>query len=404
MKILLLTQVFPYPLDSGPKVKTYHVLRHLAEEHEVTLLSYVRDLPLDSIEHIKGFCQDVHTVQIHRAWWYDLIGLIKSLILAKPFLMLRDRRKAMFDEIQHVCAHQNFDVIHVDQLNMAQFVEHLDSKKKILDAHNALWLLYKRLSKSTRLSLRKLVLEREWRLLRRYERDFAKSFDVVLTVSEEDRRAFLDIDIPANKVVVIPISIDARGTRQISRDPGARNVLHVGTMFWPPNSEGVMWFLSEVWPSIHQANSEVEFDIIGARPPIVLKQKAAHSANVNVHGYVRDTGPYIQRGGVMVVPLHAGGGMRVKILNALAQGIPIVSTSIGCEGIRVEHGKHILIADTPSDFAHAVCRVLDDKDLAIELVRNGRTLVEECYDYRTTLKRMDEQYAKFSRNGREVRV
>jgi glycosyltransferase involved in cell wall biosynthesis len=140
--------------------------------------------------------------------------------------------------------------------------------------------------------------------------------------------------------------------------------------------------MREVYPSIRARRPNVIFDVVGARPPQEITNLGGEGTGINVAGYVNDPTPYLEQTGVMVVPLRAGGGMRVKILNALAQGLPIVSTSLGCEGIAVTHGQDILIADGPHDFAEGVLRLLENPDFATQLGRNGRHLAEQCYDYR----------------------
>jgi len=401
MNVLLLTQVLPYPLDSGPKVKTYHVLRYLAERYEVTLLSFVRGEPSKAVEHLQRYCKAVHTVPMDRTVGYDLSALLKSLQTGIPFLMVRDHRKAMLQTLERVTAGQKFDVVHADQLNMAQYAERVRGGKKILDSHNTLWLLYQRLCRSSRISAKRLVMSREWRLLKSYERKVGEGFDLILAVSEEDRQALVEIGIPEEKIHVIPISIDTRKTGLIDRDGDAMRILHLGTMFWPPNSEGVAWFLTKIWPRIRQINPRVKFDIVGARPPRSLRRLAMRDSKVNLPGYVPDPTAYLRRAGVMVVPLRAAGGMRVKILHALAQGIPVVSTTIGCEGIRAENGKHLLIADSAEDFAHATNRLLLDKNEAERIARNGRALVEDVYDYRRTLDQLGKLYSTLAPNRHE---
>ncbi|MCJ7824263.1 MAG: glycosyltransferase family 4 protein [Anaerolineales bacterium] len=401
MNILLLTQVLPYPLDSGPKVKTYHVLRYLAERYEVTLLSFVRGESSEAVEHLRRYCKAVYTVPMDRGMGRDLSALLKSQLTGVPFLMVRDQRKAMLQTLERITAGQKFAVIHADQLNMAQYAARVRGGKKILDSHNTLWLLYQRLCRSSRISAKRLVMSREWKLLKAYERKVGERFDLILAVSEEDRQALIEIGIPKDKIHVIPISIDTRQTCLIKRDNDALNILHLGTMFWPPNSEGVVWFLKEIWPRIRLENPGVKFDIVGAHPPRALRQLAMRDSNVNLPGYVPDPTAYLRRAGVMVVPLRAAGGMRVKILHALAQGIPVVSTTIGCEGIRAENGKHLLIADSAEDFAHATNRLLLNKGEAEMLARNGRALVEEVYDYRRTLDQLGNVYSALAPNGRE---
>jgi len=179
----------------------------------------------------------------------------------------------------------------------------------------------------------------------------------------------------------------------IERKLDPPHILHIGTMYWPPNIDAVNWFVHEVCPLIRQQRPDVQFDVVGARPPAELLVLNDASLGINVTGYVEDPIPYQQRAALMVVPLLAGGGMRVKILNALAEGIPIVSTTLGYEGIEVIPSRDILVGDTPETFAAQVLRVLNDPDLGRQLAASGRHLVEEKYDYRNACRPLDDVYA-----------
>jgi polysaccharide biosynthesis protein PslH len=163
-------------------------------------------------------------------------------------------------------------------------------------------------------------------------------------------------------------------------------------MYWPPNIDGIHWFLNEILPWIRQKRPNSVVDLVGARPPQSLIECGQKDSKINVTGYVPELLPYMEQAGVFVVPLRAGGGMRVKILEALARGLPLVTTTLGCEGIAVEDGRHVLIADTPEGFAAAVIRLLDDRSLADQLGHNGRELIENTYDYRAACKPLDEVY------------
>jgi glycosyltransferase involved in cell wall biosynthesis len=189
-------------------------------------------------------------------------------------------------------------------------------------------------------------------------------------------------------------------------------------MFWPPHVDGVLWFAREVFPLVRQQVPEARFYIVGKNlPKEVCKLQDARSKlqrgyrlsairhrpfaishqPIVVTGYVEDPTPYFADSAVFVVPLRAGGGMRVKILDAWARGIPIVSTSIGCEGIEVRDGENILIADTPQDFAQAVVRVIRDLTLAQQLAENGQRWVEEKYDWRVVYRKVDEVYTSLAK-------
>jgi glycosyltransferase involved in cell wall biosynthesis len=394
MKVLLLTQVLPYPPDSGPKVKTWNVLKYLAQCHEVTLVSFVRGDQSEHARHLERYCQAVYTVPMKRGAIRDAWHMGRSFLTGQPFLMLRDDRKAMRDLIEQLSAERHFDVVHADQLNMGQYAERVSGAFKVLDTHNALWLLYKRLWETMSPGLRKRLLGRDWRLLKAYEGRLVREFDAVLAVSYEDKAALQEAARQSVDIIVIPIAIDTDEVTVVERDAEPRHILHIGTMYWPPNIDGVLWFAHEVYPLIRQQHPDVRFDIVGARPPQEIVTLGGDRTGINVTGYVADPTLYLQRAALMVVPLRAGGGMRVKILNAMAQGIPIVSTTLGCEGIAVTSGKDILIADAPPEFATAVLSLLDDGDLANQISARGLRTVVKKYDYRTACCTLDDVYAR----------
>jgi len=390
----MLTQVLPYPPDSGPKVKTYNVIKYLARKHCVTLVSFVRGDQSERVRHLERYCQAVHTVPIVRGAVRDAWYMGQSFLTGQPFLMLRDDRRAMRDLVDRLSAEQDFDVVHADQLNMGQYAERVPGVFKVLDLHNALWLLYKRLWETMSWGLRRWLLGRDWRLLRSYEGRMVRQFDAVLAVSHEDKAALQEAAGQPVDIAVIPIAIDPNEVTVVEREAEPKHMLHIGTMYWPPNVDAVNWFVREVYPLIRQQRPDVQFDVVGSRPPAELLALNEAGLGVNVTGYVPEPTPYLQRAALMVVPLRAGGGMRVKILNALVQGIPVVSTALGVEGIAVTPGENVLVADEPADLAAACLRVLNDPDLGVHLARNGRILAEQKYDYRCACVPLDEIYAK----------
>jgi len=390
MNVLLLTQVLPYPPDSGPKVKTWNVLKYLAERYKVTLVSFVRGDQSADVAHLQRYCRAVHTVPMERGVVRDGLAMVRSMLTGQPWMMVRDDRMVMRRLVDRLAAGGSFDVLHADQLNMAQYAERVPGAFKVLDAHNALWLLYKRLWETMSPGLRKSLLGRDWPLLRAYEGRMVHEFDAVLAVSHEDKAALQEAAGQPVDITVIPIAIDTDEVTVVARDAEPRHILHIGTMYWPPNIDGVLWFAQEVYPLIRQQRPDVCFDIVGARPPQEIAALNGDRTGINVTGYVADPTPYLQRAALMVVPLRAGGGMRVKILNAMAQGIPIVSTTLGAEGIGVADGENILIADTPADFAAAVLRLLEDPVQAARLGAAGRRLIEQTYDYRVACQPLEE--------------
>jgi glycosyltransferase involved in cell wall biosynthesis len=399
VNVLLLTQVLPYPPDSGPKVKTWNVLKYLAQHHKVTLVSFVRGDQSGDVRQVARYCKVVYTAPMERGLIYDGLAMIRSLLTGQPWMMLRDDRHAMRQLVDRLCAETQFDIAHADQLNMAQYARRVPGARKILDAHNALWLLYRRLWQTMGNGPTKWLLGRDWQLLKRYEGRICREFDAVVAVSDEDKAALEEAIGHSSDITVIPIAVDAAEAPLITRQPGADHILHIGTMYWPPNIDGILWFIREVLPLIRVERPGVTFDIVGARPPEEIVSLGGTGTGINVAGYVPDPTSYMQQAGVMIVPLRAGGGMRVKILNALSQGLPVVSTTLGCEGITVQDGQHLLTADKPEDFARATLRLLRDQNLADTLGRNGRQMIQSKYDYRVACRPLDDVYQSAAKRG-----
>jgi glycosyltransferase involved in cell wall biosynthesis len=300
----------------------------------------------------------------------------------------------MRDLVDRLALETDFDIAHADQMNMAQYAARVPGALKILDAHNALWLLYKRLWRTMESGPRKWLLGRDYRLLKRYEGRVCREFDAVLAVSGEDKIALEEAAGRSLDATVVPIAIDVDEVKVVQRDAEPRHILHIGTMYWPPNVDAVTWFVQKIYPLIREQRPDAQFDVVGSRPPTELLTFNGTGQGINVTGYVEDPTPYQQRAAVMIVPLLAGGGMRVKILNALAEGIPVVSTTLGCEGIKVTPGHDILVGDTPEAFAAQVLQVLGDPGLGRQLAANGRRLAQEMYDYRNACRPLEDVYAR----------
>jgi glycosyltransferase involved in cell wall biosynthesis len=394
-QVLFLTQVLPHPPDSGPKIRTWNLLLSLARHADVTLVSFVREDAPD-VRALEGVCRAVHTVRMRRGLARDVWHLGRSLVTRRPFTILRDERRAMAALVDRLVATRRFDVVHADQMYMAQYAALVPDVQRVLDAHNALWLLYRQLAALSPPGPRRLLLARESRLMRAYEGRVCRAFDAVIAVSAVDRRALEAAIGRPSEIAVVPIAVDTDALRPMRRARGDR-ILHVGTMYWPPNVDAVRWFAEAILPRVRARRPGVRFDVLGARPPRAIRRLVRGDAGITVHGYVADLTPHLEQAAVVVVPLRAGSGMRVKILEALALGIPVVTTSIGCEGIAIEPGRHALVADTPEDFAAATLRVLGDPGVAAALAREGRALVEARYAAQVAAPMLLDVYARLAR-------
>ena len=407
MRILLLTQIVPSPPDSGPKIKTLNVLKHLAEHHDVHLVSFARTPAEEqAAEALRPWCQTIDLVPLTRSRRLDVTALARSFLTRRPFLVERDDSVAMRACIARLLDTYQFDAVHADQLTMGQFAVDLPLPLRVLDEHNAVWTIVRRVAEQEPWGPKRLVAELEWRRLRTYELALCQAFDRVLVVSETDlndlspesgRRPTVTADGqlavgdgPA--ATIVPIVVDTEALAYAPPTPDAQHVLSMATMFYPPNVEGVIWFGQQIFPHVKSQQPETRFLVVGARPPEHVHALETEASGIEVAGYVDDLGAYLKQSAVLVVPLHSGSGMRVKILEAFSRGIPVVSTTIGVEGIEARHREHLLVADTPHDFALAVLDTLRDRESALRRAAAARALVEERYSRRRALAGMDALY------------
>lgn len=411
MRILFLTQVLPYPLVGGAKIRAYYILRYLAQAHEITLVSFAReDDRLQDYDHLKHLCSAVYSVPISRSVVTDAAALLSGLVTGRPAVIVRDRNPDMLRLLERIVNNRSFDAVHADQTSMAQYAIHACVASRngrppmtVLDEHNALHLVVSRQAAFER-GWRKGLWKLEAKQMARYEARICRRFERVLTVSNNDMRALLSLYSPseaaalAERFSVLPICVDPLSVDEMAPLSHDHQILHIGTMFWPPNVEGVLWFAHEIMPKVLTQLPASHLTIVGKNPPKRMRQLAEPNSRlygqVEVTGYVTDVSEIVSRSRVFVVPLMAGGGMRVKILDAWRWGLPVVSTTLGAEGIAVKDGEDILLADSAEDFARAVVRVLTEPGLAEHLRRGGRLSVETRYDWRRVYEHLDNIYAQ----------
>jgi len=265
--------------------------------------------------------------------------------------------------------------------------------KTIFDAHNAVYELVRDVAARQPTPLHRAAAEVEWRAVRHFEGQTARDVDLTLCVSRRDEDALRQAAGGPFASIVVPIGVEARDRNPVRPRGDANRLLSVATMHYPPNAEALRWFRDDIWPLIRARNAAVAVDVAGPRPPDDLLAWGRDDPRVQVHGFVEDLGPLYEDAAVFVVPLRAGSGVRVKVLEALALGLPVVSTSIGVDGLDLIPGEHVLVADDPAGFAAAVAGLLAAPERRAALAGAGRQRVVERYDWRVCCAPLVDAYA-----------
>ena len=406
-KILFLTQIIPFPPDAGPKVKTYYVLRALVEQgHSITLVSFVRPEEIQHVSIVNELCDKVCTVPIHRSRLADIFYMLRSYVTGRPFLVERDDLRPMQEVVDRLIRENDFQFIHADQLTMVQFavrgasINHGEKIKVIFDAHNAVWTIVERMRENASWLL-KPILTIEANRVKQYEGGLLRDVDHVLAVTDIDKKLLKDALFTAKSnhngfvspIAVIPIAVDTLIKKPIRRKAKSKNIVTLGTLHYPPNADGIRWFFNEVFPIVRKHVPDITLTIIGRNPPRDFREIAVQNSGIiNVTGYVDDLIPFMEEAALMVVPVRAGGGMRVRILEAFSYAMPVVTTTVGLEGIEAIPNHDVLVADESDKFANQVIKLLDDFLLQEKLSMNGRKLAEEKYDWQVVLKSMESIY------------
>ena len=396
MRILVVSQIVPWPPDSGPRIKTGHVLRYLAARgHQVTVAAFTRPEEEGHLPALARVCAGVHPLPLRRGYRRDLAAWLRSHRSGRPFLVERDDEPAMRALVARLVASDRFDAVHADQLPMAQFVAgDAGALPSVFDAHNATWRLATQLGRTGPRVLRPALMIEAQRL-RRYEGETVRRFHRTLAVTAADRDALQAAaqEPGPDRITVVPIGVDTVTLLPVARPPGSAEILTLGTLHYPPNLDGIRWLARAVLPRVRRTLPAASLTIVGPRPARDLRALARRQPDaVRVTGYVPDVAPHVARAAVVAVPVRVAAGMRVRILEAFARAAPVVTTTIGLEGIEAEPGRDVLIGDTAEAFADALLRVLRDPTLAAQLGARGRRLVEARYDWRRALAPLECVY------------
>ncbi len=395
LRILLLTPSLPFPPIWGFGIRVYQLVRALSRRNHVTLLTYGRedDTPAAEAENVaalRAVGAEVHVVPPPRPVGGKRAAQALSLLSPRSYQTSAHQSPAMQNAVTRLLAGQSFDLIQVESSQMAGF-DFGGRVPLVLDEHNLEYELLHRLYQGERAPGRRLYNWAEYVKFRREEQSCWRRADACLLTSGREREILRGL-LPDKPAVTVPNGVDIEFYRPSDSAVEPDSLAFTGLMSYRPNIDGVVYFVEEVLPRIHRVRPGVTLTIVGAGPGPEVERLAG--PRVRVTGAVPDTREYFARAAAAVVPLRMGSGTRLKVLEGLAMGKPLVSTSIGCEGIHVQDGEHLLIADEAQALADAVLRVLSDAPLAVALARQGRALVEREYGWAAITAQLEVFYAQ----------
>ena len=387
MRILFLSQIVPYPPHGGVLQRGYNVIRQLGRRATVDLFAFVHPDALPTPQALEEsrielgkHCASVQYFPL----WAKRSALHKTAALAigalsqTPFSMIAHRSRQYQARVNEAIAAPGVDIVHIDTIGLAQFVDLPRSPAAtVLTHHNIESMLMQRRAQVESRRPARMFLAREAGKLAAAETRLSPLFDVNITMSVNDRVELARL-APGAVTEVVPNGVDTEyfvpaPERQTSA------LIYGGGLNMFANRDAVTFFVAEIWPRIREQRPDVTFYVVGQDPPKELLDLAERDRQIVVTGYVADIREFILKAAVYVVPLRVGGGTRLKVLDAMALGKAMVSTSIGCEGIDVVDGKHLQIADTPEIFAAKTLALLSDPAERLTLGASARALVEEQY-------------------------
>lgn len=395
MRILWLNASLLLPLDKGGKLRTWHLMRHLAARHEITYLAFASAEETSAHRReMSTVCSRLVTVPRREdtkgtARFYA--GVAQHLLDPAPYAVGKYRASAYRRALEALFETAQFDRVVCDFLVPAVNVRQQFPCPSILFTHNVEAEIWRRHAETTSGTLRKALYRQQWSRMRRFEGRTLGRFDRILAVSEADRDTFARLYPQTTAPVsIIPTGVDTVYFQPPENAAATRpHVVFVGSMDWLPNEDAVVYFCRQILPEIVREIPDVTFSIVG-RSPSATVSRLADDPRVTVTGRVDDVRPALHEAAVAVVPLRIGGGTRLKIFEAMAAGTPVVSTTVGAEGLPAVPGRHLLVADEPGTFAGAVVTLLRSPEARRQMAEAARAFVVDQFDWQAVSGHLDE--------------
>lgn len=390
MKILILSPTQPIPTINGSRLRIFNFIKHLSKQNKITLItlnqkdgSYVQNIESE----MRSYCLKTYGIKHYKPKIFALIQWIFSL---KPYRHVKFSNRKFKKTFNHILKNNNFDVIFCNFLDMAQYFKDIDNLQKkfllIIDQHNVDESWYEKFIRMDSFLFRLFGKENIRRLKKQQKKDY-RYFDICLSVSKKDANITKNILDKNMQVVVAPNGVDLNffSSEEHLSD---KTLLFCGSMDTIMNQDAVLYFCNKIFPIVKSKVPNVRFIVVGRNPPLRIKK--LYSKDIHITGTVDDVRPFYNKASVVVAPFRLGAGTKLKILEAMAMKVPIVSTSIGCQGIEVENGKHVWIADDELEFAEKIINIIQNKIEITNIIEEAYSLVAKRYEWKNIISYVEK--------------
>lgn len=391
MRILVLDEEFPWPLNTGKRIRSYHLHRGLAQRHDLTYLAFGRG-------ESEGFAelaeQNMNPVPVEvdlppKAGVGFYFRVLKNLFSAYPFSVDNHFQPEFQQALDKLLRQQRYDLVLCEWTPYARYVLERENLQRVISAHNIEAQIWVRYAAAQSSRIRRAYLASQAVKMERFERQVFGTVEAATAVSESDAETIRGYNHRL-QVEVIDNGVDLEFFRPVEDTGSSPNpsLVFTGSMDWRPNQDAAVFFVRRILPLLRERHPNITFTIVGRNPSVSVRE-LERAEGVSVTGTVDDVRPYIGRASVYIVPLRVGGGSRLKILEALAMRKPVISTSVGAEGLELNPGEHLLVADEPEAWVEAVDTILRDREKAKALGQSGRRLVEQRYGWPALVNKLD---------------
>lgn len=395
LRVVMVDEELPYPPTSGKRIRTLNLTLRLARRHRLTYVCH-RNADADEARQAVAFFADhgIETVVVERtiptkAGVRFYLRLAANLFSPLPYSVASHRSRALRQALAEIARTKRVDVWHCEWTPYAEALRGIVAGRRVVVAHNVESVIWQRYYETETNPLRRWYIGRQWRKFQRFEKSVLGEVESTVAVSDRDARRFRE-EFGVSRVNVVENGVDTAYFLPQARRRSANRLLFLGSLDWRPNLDGVAMLLDRVFPAVRASEPSAQLCLVGRNPPESLRRRVADMEGVELYGNVPDVRPYLADCSLLVVPLRIGGGSRLKILEALASGTPVVSTRIGAEGLSLQAGEDLTIVEDIDDLATALVTSLRHPEVVQAQAERGREKVLEQYDWERLAEQMEQ--------------